>query len=545
MSNHSDDGDGDGGVDAYADSIPLRTTMSMVSSVASSIGIRSVTSDARIRQEIDDAAHDDEEENHRHRGTTYSPTPNSIASIDSEDTEESSIGSAGTSLSQIPNSAIPAKESQSIGGPKYYIATHTKRGQARVVHKAMPSIHEETSSQGGIGSFIVGGNDASSSVAEEMGYEIMEYELVREAAEREEEEAPQFSLSAFTRNMIGSLASAGDDTEADSYCTTYSDDDGTRSMTSRTETAMSGSVGTIMLGSVSEYDTEADCYYTDDDETRSLTSRTETAMASSVATIMLGSVAEYDLEADSYYMDDDGTRPRPSRTEASMTSSVATSMLGSVADYDVDPGSYCTDDDDSRSWPLRAEASMASSVATGMLGSVAGDNTEGDSYYMGDDGTRSWPLRAEASMGSSVAYVMLGPVAGDNTEADGCYTIHSDTIRLDNDGAGSAPSRTVASMANSVANSVASSIASFVKGNKKKDAHQTKKNHRGGTDSPTNSTTSIDYEDAYSCIMVASIGGSVDSIGTPDSSTIPAKGPQLAGGMPAIHGDETSMNCEC
>ena len=67
MSNHSDDGDGDGGVDAYADSIPLRTTMSMASSVASSIGIRSVTSDARIRQEIDDAAHgDDEEENHRH-----------------------------------------------------------------------------------------------------------------------------------------------------------------------------------------------------------------------------------------------------------------------------------------------------------------------------------------------------------------------------------------------------------------------------------------------------------------------------------------------
>lgn len=79
----------------------------------------------------------------------------------------------GPTLSLISASEMPVKETQALGGPKYYIATIMKAGQARVIHEAMP----------------IDAVDFQM-VAEEKGYEILEYELVR----NKEDDAPPVSV---------------------------------------------------------------------------------------------------------------------------------------------------------------------------------------------------------------------------------------------------------------------------------------------------------------------------------------------------------------
>ena len=50
-------------------------------------------------------------------------------------------------MSNVTSSEILAvNESQPLGGPKYYIATNTKSGEAKVIHEAMPTMATPMSS---------------------------------------------------------------------------------------------------------------------------------------------------------------------------------------------------------------------------------------------------------------------------------------------------------------------------------------------------------------------------------------------------------------
>lgn len=93
---------------------------------------------------------------------------------------ESITGCIGPSLSLVSASEILVKETQPLGGPKYYIATNTKMGQARVIHEAMPSESYHT--------------DNTHAVPEEMGYEIIEYALVRGEMDEEEGTPPGYLI---------------------------------------------------------------------------------------------------------------------------------------------------------------------------------------------------------------------------------------------------------------------------------------------------------------------------------------------------------------
>jgi hypothetical protein len=71
--------------------------------------------------------------------------------------------STGTFLSKISDRYMKVvKETQPLGGPKYYIATNTKKGRAKVVHEAMPAT----------------GREGFKLAMEERGYEIIEYDML-------------------------------------------------------------------------------------------------------------------------------------------------------------------------------------------------------------------------------------------------------------------------------------------------------------------------------------------------------------------------------
>eukprot|EP00571_Detonula_confervacea_P012295 CAMPEP_0172301588 /NCGR_PEP_ID=MMETSP1058-20130122/3436_1 /TAXON_ID=83371 /ORGANISM="Detonula confervacea, Strain CCMP 353" /LENGTH=754 /DNA_ID=CAMNT_0013011757 /DNA_START=111 /DNA_END=2372 /DNA_ORIENTATION=- len=127
--------------------------------------------------------------------------------------------SIATSLSNVSISEMPCVlESQPLGGPKYYIATICKRGQARIIHEAMPSFHD-------------GGGDGEE-LEEEKGYEILDYHLVREGERRVVEEEIPSLPSAGTWFSLGGLLGMGRNDE---------DDDGVTDCTSATEvTGMAG-----------------------------------------------------------------------------------------------------------------------------------------------------------------------------------------------------------------------------------------------------------------------------------------------------------------
>lgn len=97
----------------------------------------------------------------------------------------------GPSLSSVSASEMPVKENQPLGGPKYYVATITKAGQAKVIHEAMPT----------------NGVDLQA-VEEEKGFEIMEYHLARKEKEpsssplSNEKEEESYSLAGWFERAI-------------------------------------------------------------------------------------------------------------------------------------------------------------------------------------------------------------------------------------------------------------------------------------------------------------------------------------------------------
>ena len=75
--------------------------------------------------------------------------------------------STGTFQSKISvRNMNKVKETQPLGGPKYYIMTNTKKGKAKVVHEAMPAT----------------GREGFKLAMEEKGYEIIEYDMLPEGA---------------------------------------------------------------------------------------------------------------------------------------------------------------------------------------------------------------------------------------------------------------------------------------------------------------------------------------------------------------------------
>ena len=68
------------------------------------------------------------------------------------------------------------RETQPLGGPKYYVVSITDMGIARILHEAMPPM----TSGGAV-------QVAAAAVAEERGFEVIEYDLLEEKETREEE----------------------------------------------------------------------------------------------------------------------------------------------------------------------------------------------------------------------------------------------------------------------------------------------------------------------------------------------------------------------
>jgi hypothetical protein len=77
--------------------------------------------------------------------------------------------STGTFLSKISDRNMTnVKETQPLGGPKYYVMTNTKKGKAKVVHEAMPAT----------------GREGFKLAMEEKGYEIIEYDMLPGGAKK-------------------------------------------------------------------------------------------------------------------------------------------------------------------------------------------------------------------------------------------------------------------------------------------------------------------------------------------------------------------------
>ena len=77
---------------------------------------------------------------------------------------DTSVSTSLTSLSRLsaPGSMEGVKESQPLGGPKYYVMVNTKKGQAKIVHEGMPAA----------------GREGFKMAMEEKGFEIIEYDLL-------------------------------------------------------------------------------------------------------------------------------------------------------------------------------------------------------------------------------------------------------------------------------------------------------------------------------------------------------------------------------
>ena len=83
--------------------------------------------------------------------------------------EASIAESTGSFLSKLSDAKMKkVKETQPLGGPKYYIMTNTKKGQAKIVHEAMPAM----------------GREGFHMAMEEKGYEVMEYDFLSPRGEK-------------------------------------------------------------------------------------------------------------------------------------------------------------------------------------------------------------------------------------------------------------------------------------------------------------------------------------------------------------------------
>ncbi len=78
------------------------------------------------------------------------------------------------------------RETMPLGGPKYYVVSITKMGEARIVHEAMPAVMDAQSSP------LRGG-----AVCEERGFEIIEFDyLLEEEGSRDERGGGYFACGA-------------------------------------------------------------------------------------------------------------------------------------------------------------------------------------------------------------------------------------------------------------------------------------------------------------------------------------------------------------
>ncbi|KAL3821897.1 hypothetical protein ACHAXA_008431 [Cyclostephanos tholiformis] len=85
--------------------------------------------------------------------------------VDVHTTSTDSAESTGSSLSMVFVRKLKGvEETQPLGGAKYYIMVNTKKGQAKIVHEAMPA----------------SGKEGFTSAMEEKGYEIIEYDFLPE-----------------------------------------------------------------------------------------------------------------------------------------------------------------------------------------------------------------------------------------------------------------------------------------------------------------------------------------------------------------------------
>lgn len=81
-------------------------------------------------------------------------------------------------LHSVLKTELPTKESQPLGGPKYYIVSNKKTDEALLYHEAMPSYDEEDDDNL-IPDCLSCAGDHDVMVEEERGYEVVEYDLVR------------------------------------------------------------------------------------------------------------------------------------------------------------------------------------------------------------------------------------------------------------------------------------------------------------------------------------------------------------------------------
>ena len=88
----------------------------------------------------------------------------------------SQVSSGEVQFWQAVSKMRGVRETQPLGGPKYYVVSITDRGIARILHEAMPPM----TSGGAV-------QVAAAAVAEERGFEVIEYDLLEEKETREEE----------------------------------------------------------------------------------------------------------------------------------------------------------------------------------------------------------------------------------------------------------------------------------------------------------------------------------------------------------------------
>lgn len=114
----------------------------------------------------------------------------------------SSASSTGTNLSDksAQRRIIEAmKESQAISGPKYYVATLNGKGQAKVLHEAMP---EEGIVPENCDAVAATDPDQIRAVAEERGFEVLEYRLLPRIGgeDREKKKATTVEASVMAKS---------------------------------------------------------------------------------------------------------------------------------------------------------------------------------------------------------------------------------------------------------------------------------------------------------------------------------------------------------
>ena len=110
---------------------------------------------AALKSQAREASKGEWEDNMDHFPTILDARPKSTDSMES----------TGSSLStQYVRKMKGIVETQPLGGAKYYIMVNTKKGQAKIVHEAMPA----------------GGREGFTCAMQEKGYEIVEYDFLQD-----------------------------------------------------------------------------------------------------------------------------------------------------------------------------------------------------------------------------------------------------------------------------------------------------------------------------------------------------------------------------